>query len=93
MYMSLETEVVYQYLEPRPHSWRRILWITGRNMHVWHVVATMLREGETPEEVAKNFDLPAEAVREALDYYQRNKALVDAETVEEGRRLHAKGQL
>jgi hypothetical protein len=29
-------------------------------------------------------------VREALDYYQRNKALVDAETEEEGRRLRAK---
>lgn len=91
--MSLETEVTYYYLEPRPHPWRKILWIVGRNMHVWHLVATMLREGETPEETAMNFGLPVEAVRETLDYYQRHKALVDAETEEEGRRLRAKGQL
>jgi uncharacterized protein (DUF433 family) len=53
----------------------------------------MLREGETPEETARNFGLPVEAAREALDYYQRNKALVDAETEEEERRLRVKGQL
>jgi len=53
----------------------------------------MLRERETPEETARNFALPVEAVREALDYYYRNKVLVDAETEEEGRRLRAKGQL
>ena len=93
LFMSLEAEVTYHYLEPRPHPWRKILWIIGRNMHVWHLVATLLREGETPEETARNFGLPVEAVREALDYYQRNKALVDAETEEEGRRLRVKGQL
>jgi uncharacterized protein (DUF433 family) len=56
-------------------------------MHVWHLVATMLRERETTEETARNFGLPVEAVREALEYYQQNKALIDAETEEEGRRL------
>ena len=91
--MGMETKATYQYLESRPHPWRKILWLKGRNMHVWHLVATMLREGETPEETAKNFGLPVEAVREALDYYQHNKALVDAETEEEGQRLHAKGRL
>lgn len=91
--MSMKTKTTYKYLESRPHPWRKILWIKGRNMHVWHLVATMLREGETPEETAKNFGLPVEAVLEALDYYQRNKALVDAETEEEGQHLRAKGPL
>jgi uncharacterized protein (DUF433 family) len=91
--MSMETAASYHYLEARPHPWRKILWLKGRHMHVWHVVATMLREEETPEETAKNFGLPVEAVHEALNYYQRNKALVDAETAEEGRRLRIKGQL
>lgn len=91
--MNVGTEVTYQYLEPRPHPWRKILWIKGRNMHVWHLVATMLREQETPEETAQHFGLPLPAVHEALAYYQRNKTQVDAETEEEGRRLHAKGQL
>ena len=48
-------------------------------MHVWHLLATMLREGETPEQTAKNYGLPVEAVLEALDYYQRNKSLVEEE--------------
>jgi uncharacterized protein (DUF433 family) len=91
--MRTQTEVPYKYLEPRPHPWRKILWIKGRNMHVWQLLATMIREGETPEQTAKNFGLPVEAVLEALDYYQQNKALVGAETDEEGRRLRAKGLL
>ena len=85
--MRTETTGTYTYLEPRPHQWRKTLWIKGRNMHVWHLVATLLWEGETPEETAKNFGLPVAAVHEALDYYQCNTALVDAETDEEGRRL------
>ena len=91
--MRTQSEAAYKYLEPRPHPWRKILWIKGRNMHVWHLVATMLRERETPEQTAKNLGLPVEAVLEALDYYQQNKALVGAETEEECRRLRAKGLL
>ena len=89
--MKAVSEPAYKYLEARSHPWRKILWIKDRNMHVWHLLATMLREGETPEETAKNFGLPVEAVLEALDYYQRNKSLVEAESEEEGRRLHAVG--
>jgi uncharacterized protein (DUF433 family) len=37
---------------------------------------------ETPEYVAQNYDLPVEAVREALDYYYANKEWIDAETEE-----------
>ena len=91
--MKAEAAPSYKYLEARRHPWRKIHWIRDRNMHVWHLLATMLREGETPEETAKNFGLPVEAVLEALDYYRRNKALVDSETDEEGRRLHATGYL
>ena len=89
--MRKTAEIGCKYLEPRSHRWRKILWIKGRNMHVWQLVATMLREGESAEQTAKNFGLPVEAVLEALDYYQRNKALIDAETDEEGQRLQAKG--
>jgi len=91
--MKAEAETAYKYLEVRHHPWRKILWIKGRNMHVWHLLATMLREGETAEATAKNFALPVEAVLEALDYYQRNKVLVDGETEEEGQRLQASGAL
>ena len=42
-------------------------------------------------EAAEPFDLPLAAVLEAVDYYQHNKELVDAETAEEGRRLRKAG--
>lgn len=34
--------------------------------------------GENPSEVARAYDLPPEAVREALDYYHEHKAVIDA---------------
>ncbi|HIE30128.1 TPA: DUF433 domain-containing protein [Candidatus Poribacteria bacterium] len=73
----------YRYLEPRPHRWKKQLWIKGRNMNVWNLVATIRTECYTPEEAAENYELPLEAVREALDYYVQNKELVDAEAREE----------
>ena len=34
----------YKYLEARPKHWRQQLWIKGRNMTVWHLIATMRTE-------------------------------------------------
>jgi uncharacterized protein (DUF433 family) len=45
----------------------------------------------TPEEVARDFGLPAEVAAEALDYYEKNKALLQAEAAEEKRRLIERG--
>jgi len=81
----------YRYLVPRPHRWKKQLWIKGRNMNVWNLVATIRTERYTPEEAAENYGLPLEAVLEVLDYYAQNKELVDAETREEKRRLVEKG--
>ena len=44
----------------------------------------------TPEQVAQDGGLPLEAVLEALDYYEKNKELVDAEAREEKRVLQEK---
>ena len=56
-------------------------------MTVWHLIATMRIERETPDHAAKNFGLPLEAVREAMDYYTRHKDIVEADTKEEKRIL------
>jgi uncharacterized protein (DUF4415 family) len=56
-------------------------------MTVWHLIATMRIERETPDQAAKNFGLPLEAVREAVDYYTRHKDIVEADTAEEKRIL------
>lgn len=81
----------YRYLESRAHKWKKQLWIKGRNMNVWNLVATIRTERYTPEEAGENYGLPLEAVLEALYYYFQNKEFVDAETREEKRRLIEKG--
>lgn len=88
---EMRVEMRYKHLVPRPDSWRKQLYLTERNMTVWHVVGRMQAHGYSPEEAAEQFDLSLEAVLEAVDYYQRNKALVDAETAAEGQRLQEAG--
>lgn len=77
----------YKHLEARPEAWRKQLYLKERNMTVWHVVGRMQAHGYSSAQAAEQFDLPLAAVLEAVDYYQSNKDLVDAETAEEGRRL------
>ena len=43
-------------------------------MTVWHVVGRMQAHGYSSAEAAEQFDLPLEAVLEAVDYYQRHVA-------------------
>jgi hypothetical protein len=46
----------------------------------------------TPEEVAKEYNVPVEAVLEAIDYCRNNKELLDAERAREGERIAAAGR-
>jgi uncharacterized protein (DUF433 family) len=76
----------YQWLEPKPYKkFTKQLGIKGRNMLVWHLVADIVVRDRSPEYVVENFDLPVEAVREALEYYYANKEWIDAEVDEEAR--------
>ena len=83
----------YQYLEPRSHRWKKQLWVKGRNMTVWNLVAWMQTNSFTPEQAANDFELPVEAIYEAISYYRTHKSLVDAETNEERKRLQGAGIL
>ena len=89
----IRVETAYHHLVARPEAWRKQLYLKERNLTVWHVVGRMQANGYSPAEAAEQFDVPLEAVLEALDYYRRHKALVDAETMEEGRRLREAGLL
>jgi hypothetical protein len=53
--------------------------------------ATVGPEPRTPEEVAGDFDVPVEAVREAMDYCTRNQALLDQERRAVLDDIHARG--
>jgi uncharacterized protein (DUF433 family) len=83
--MAVETQ--YKYLVSRPHPWKKQLFVKGcGNLTARSVVGAMYSNGLTPEQVAKNFDLPVEAVLECIQYYEENKDMVDAEVREERRR-------
>jgi uncharacterized protein (DUF433 family) len=76
----MSATTTYQWLEPKPYKKFTRQWgIKGRNMTVWNLVASIVVRSETPEAVAQDYDLPVEAVREALDYYSSNKEWIDAE--------------
>jgi uncharacterized protein (DUF433 family) len=81
----------YWWLEPKPNKKStRQLGIKGRNMTAWNLVADVVVSDMTREEVADDRDLPLEAVQEALDYYAANKAWIDTEVDETGRRFGLK---
>ena len=84
----MSTETTYQWLEPKPYKkFTKQLGIKGRNMIVWNLVHPIVVQGHSPEEIARRFDLPIAAVREALDYYHANQGWIDREVEDEARRF------
>jgi uncharacterized protein (DUF433 family) len=81
----------YHYLERRPGSWRRELFLKGRNMTVGHLVYAMRANRITLEQAVENYDLPIEQIQEALRYYRFNRDLIEADVDEERRRAAARG--
>src|SRR5262249_55881341 len=71
-----ETPTTWVYLERRPDSPYKQLWVKGsRYLLAAQRVYNMYRDPEspeTPEEIARLFDLPLEAVQEAVAYGQSN---------------------
>jgi len=73
----------WTWLVARPHAWRRQLSIKGRRMSAGQLVGHMTGNDWTPEETARQFDLPVDAVTEAQRYVEANRDLVDAEAAED----------
>jgi uncharacterized protein (DUF433 family) len=86
-----EQQNSYRYLEWRPHRWRKTPYIKGRNLPVWNLLCSMWANKMTPEEVAQDYELPVEAVYEALDYYEKHRELLEAEAEEEREWLRQHG--
>lgn len=81
----------WQYLEKRPHPWRQQLSFKGKRLKAFDVWMDMTVNGETPEEAAENWDLPLEAVREAIEYCQTHQELLRQESEKERRYLEERG--
>ncbi len=83
---ALRPEAGYRWLVAVSHPWRRQLSIKGRRITVGQLVDAMEANGLSLEAAAADFDVPVDAVREAVDYVERNRDLVAAEFAEERRR-------
>ena len=81
----------YQYLKPKRSSNYQQLAVNGRIRAEIIYRETVGLEPMTPEEVAGEYDIPLEAVLEAIDYCQRNKELLDAERAREQAHIRTRG--
>lgn len=61
----------------------------GRAMTVTQLVSRVLANGMDIETAANNFDLPPDAISEALAYAREHRELLLAEAAEERRRCEA----
>ena len=67
-----ETPHVWKYLERRPGSSYRQLCIKGKRIWAWTLYCEFMNEKEprTPQQLAADFEIPLEAVQEAIAYCQ-----------------------
>jgi uncharacterized protein (DUF433 family) len=92
--MTGKTETQYQHLEPRPGSNYRTLFLKGRRIRAAVVDAVVNGpDPRTAEEYAQEYQVPLEAVLEALDYVAQNRLLIQQERDHEAARLRARGLL
>jgi hypothetical protein len=81
----------WQYLEPRPDSWRKQLYMKGRKLTAFTVWSDMIVNEMSPEEVADSKDLLIAAVKEAIAYCETNRELLEQEAKAERRYLEERG--
>jgi hypothetical protein len=84
--------VEYKYLKPKPGSNYRQLFVNGRIRAEVLYRETVGPQPLMPHEVAEEYGLPLEAVREAIDYCIHNQALLDEERAREADRIKAAGR-
>lgn len=76
----MAVQTTYQFLEPRPGSNYRQLFVKGRKLRAEILYrATVGSEPRTPEEVSQDFGVPLEAVHEAVQYCLHNEPLLRQE--------------
>jgi uncharacterized protein (DUF433 family) len=90
--MTKTDQTQYQHLEARPGSNYRQLFLRGRRIRA-AVVDEAIHgpDPRTPEEFARDFQVPLDAVLEALDYVSRNRPLIEQERDREAANLRARG--
>ncbi len=78
-------------MEARPGSNYRQLFLKGRRIRAAVIYeAVHGPDPYTPEEFAREYDVPLEAVREALEYAANNLPLIEAERDREAADIRAR---
>jgi len=83
--------VCYKHLQPKRGSRYQQLAVDGRIRAEILYRETLGPEPLTPEQVAKEYNLPLEAVVEAIHYCEHNRELLDAERAREQATITARG--
>ena len=82
--MNQSTAAPWAYLEMRPRSFYRQLFVKGRNISARTLYGQYLDgedgPGRTAEQLADDFDLPLAAVREAIAYCESNPPEIRADS-------------
>ena len=91
----MSTMVTYQHLELRPDSAYRQLFVKGTRIRAELVYRAHINPEQpmTPEELAADFGLPLEAVREAIEYCRSDPSEIAADLAHEDALMAARGQL
>ena len=69
----------WRHLVRRRHPWRTQLYVKGRNLTARQLVGGIKANRLDEEQAAANYELPVEAVREALGYVEANQELLAIE--------------
>lgn len=87
------TSITWHYLEPRPGSFYQQLFVKGTRIRAEIIYGLTVDGSEpmTPEEVAADFDLPMEAVREAIAYCESDPPEIAEDHQREERVMEATG--
>ena len=87
----METTSEYNHLKPKRGSRYKQLFFGRIRAEVLYR-ETVGAEPLTPEEVAREYNVPVDAVLEAIDYCTKNKDLLDAERAREDAEIKAAGR-
>jgi uncharacterized protein (DUF433 family) len=87
------TSVTWHYLAPNPNSSYKQLFIKGTRIRarVLYGMYVSAEEPMTPQEIAAEFNLPLEAVKEAITYCQANPPEIAQDFEREQRLMEASG--
>ncbi|ELR97821.1 hypothetical protein [Gloeocapsa sp. PCC 73106] len=85
------SQTQWQYLEERPHSWRKQLYLKGKRIKASVIYSDLIVNQMSLEEAADNWELPLAAIDEVIEYCQTHQELLKQEANEGQKLLAEKG--